>query len=431
MSAFTDFVRMLRTYASTEALAKALSISAINQILSSATNFALGIYLVRFLTPLEFGLYGIGFAISLFYAGVGNALFLTQMVVLTASKPPEDRLPYALRMFVLVVLFCLLTGFVVAIVLVIGGVFSAWLEAYGSFGWAVLCASIAFLLKDFFVRHAYIVRRELLALQINTIVALALTILLCIKLSGSGIMNAKQALFAYAISNLLGGVAGFLLARLPLENIDLVPIVKDAREAWHGGVWATGGTVVNWLQSQSYIYVLGIFAGPAGVGLANAAKLLTSPLGFVLPVVNQVAMPRLCELQASNPIMMLKIGRLMAISLSILALLYFTILFIIYDPISEMLGQSYVEIKTLTVTWCIVLFLQIIRGSASTILQVEHQFRILLITNLESGVLAIFFSIALMHFAGVAGAILGNAIAEIYFSIRLWKIIARRQPIAS
>ena len=102
---------------------KALSISVINQVVSSGTNFALGIYLVRALTPTEFGLYGIGFAIALLYSGVGNALLLTQMVVHVPDKANEDKLHYAARVLVLAAVFSLLTALLAGLVL---AMVSAW-----------------------------------------------------------------------------------------------------------------------------------------------------------------------------------------------------------------------------------------------------------------------------------------------------------------
>ena len=81
---------------------KALSVSVLNQAVSSGTNFVLGLYLVRVLTPANFGLYSIGFAIGIFFFGIGNSLFLTQMVVHTPGKSENDRMQYAANIFFLV-----------------------------------------------------------------------------------------------------------------------------------------------------------------------------------------------------------------------------------------------------------------------------------------------------------------------------------------
>lgn len=138
-------------------------------MVSSGTNFALGLYLVRVLTPADYGLYGIGFAVSLFYAGIGNALFLTQMVVHTPDKAPEDRIRYAGRMLVLVTTFCAATLTLAGLVFYAGGMLWPPVVNHAGFGLAVTAASIAFLMKDFFVRYAYNTRNEIGALAMNLV----------------------------------------------------------------------------------------------------------------------------------------------------------------------------------------------------------------------------------------------------------------------
>jgi len=88
-------------------------------------NFLFGLYLVRNLPPVEFGLYGIGFAITLFYAGIGNAMFLTQMVVHIPNKAAEDREPYAARICLIMMLFCLVTAFLLVVLVYAGGTFQS------------------------------------------------------------------------------------------------------------------------------------------------------------------------------------------------------------------------------------------------------------------------------------------------------------------
>src|SRR3954471_11983610 len=82
---------------------KALSTSIANQALSSATNFALAFVLVRALSTSDYGIYSLGLAVCYLYAGVGNSLFLIQMVVHISDRAPEERLPYAVRILVAVV----------------------------------------------------------------------------------------------------------------------------------------------------------------------------------------------------------------------------------------------------------------------------------------------------------------------------------------
>lgn len=414
--------------AQSKAIGKALSISVLNQVVSSGTNFAFGIYLVRVLTPTEFGLYGIGFAISLFYAGIGNALFLTQMVVHVPDKAPEDRLPYAARMLTAVMLFCLATIVVAFMVLWIGGSWSDWMAQYSGLGAAITGASVAYLLKEFFVRHAYTARKETWAFVASIAVAVTLVAILLLQHYALVEFTPVQALWLYAEGQFAGAVVGFAQAQLPLNAVRRGRLLGDLLEAWKGGRWATGGVSVTWAQSQSYTYVVALFVGPAGVGYANAARLLIAPVAFLFPAIDQVVMPRLASMRASNLPGMLKTGRLVAAGLLIVVVAYSAILLSQVDIIAPIvLGSHYDQIAPLVAVWCLILFLQVARNGASTMLQAMKRFRSLMLTNAVSAAVAVGAAVVLMRIMGIPGAILGTAAGELILAVLLWRLLANER----
>lgn len=418
------FDAMAERKGQTKAIGKALSISAINQVVSSGTNFALGIYLVRVLTPTDFGLYGIGFAISLLYAGVGNALFLTQMVVHVPDKAQEDRLPYAARMLVALALFCALTVPVVGLLMVLGGAWSQLLHEYVDLGMAVTAASIAYLLKDFFVRHAYTARKEIWALVVNVIVAFALVALLMVQHQFPTGIDSTGALWIYAASNMAGAIIGMILVRLPILAVRMQELIDDVREAWVGGSWALGGVAIIWAQTQAYMYVTAFFIGPAGVGYANAARLLITPALFLMPALTQIAMPRLAELRTKNTEKMLRISRMFTAGIVSFAVVYSAILLGLVDVIAPvLLGAKYTQIAPLVAAWCLVLIFQFSRSGTSIVLQVMKEFKRLTLINTGSVMVAIGAAVALMQIVGVQGAILGTAAGELILSFLLYKAI--------
>ncbi len=424
MRSVIAFVSAVKARKGGKALSKALSLSVLNQVVSSGTSFALGIYLVRVLPPAEFGLYGIGFAICLFYSGIGNALLLTQMVVHTADRPQEDRSPYAARMLMATTLFCLLTLVVVGLVIC----FTAfWLGAAvpsSSFVLAVTGASIAYLLRDFFVRHAYTARMEGWALVVNVSVAISLLAFLLLKHQADGALTSVEALWLYALGNLAGAGVGAVLVRLPLASTQLSRVVEDMREAWIGGRWAMGGVSVAWAQSQAYLYVTALFAGAAGVAQASAARLLISPVIFLVPAFNQVIMPRLVELRATALPRMLQAGGLFTIALLVFAVLYsVTLLGLIDVIVPTLLGSQYKDVEPLVAAWCLVMFFQLARGGASTILQVMKEFRFLTLANVVSALMAVGAAVLLMTSIGVHGAILGTAIGELILAGLLVRLV--------
>lgn len=407
------------------ALGKVMSISSLNQVVSSGVNFALGIYLVRVLTPTEFGLYGIGFAIILLYAGIGNALFLTQMVVHVPDKEEEDRLPYAARMLVMLALFCLLTVLVAVLLFFIG----AWLQSlheYAELGIAVSVGSIAYLLKDFFVRHAYTARKEVWALAVNTSIAFTLIVMLLVQYWFFSGISSVTALWFYAASNMAGAFIGFALVRLPILDVRMCELIGDVREAWFGGKWALGGVWVIWLQSQAYMYITAFFLGPAGVGQANAARLLITPALFLMPAITQVLMPRLAKLRAKQTEKMLRISRIFTVVVVIFAVAYSAVLLGLVDVIAPiLLGTHYEQIAPLVAAWCLVLIFQFSRVGSTIVLQVIKEFRAITLVNLISATATIVLVVVLMKLFEVQGAVFGMALGELMLSILFFRVVSK------
>lgn len=407
-------------------VSKALSISTINQVVSSGANFALGIYLVRVLAPIDFGLYGIGFAISLLYAGVGNALFLTQMVVHVPEKSQDDKLPYAARMLVALIIFCAFTVIIFGLLLVLSGSWSESINKYIGLAVSIVAASISYVVKDFFVRHAYTVRRESWALWINITVAVTLAVLLLMQFRFSSGFKPESALWIYAASNMMGGVIGFALVRLPIFAVRIGQLGDDLREAWVGGRWALVGVAITWMQTQAYMYVTAVFVGPVGVAYANSARLLITPAIFIMPALSQVMMPRLASFRISNPEKMLQISKIFTLGAVIFSVGYSVILLSLVDMISPvLLGEQYGRISPVVAAWCLVVIFQFSRAGSSIVLQVIKEFKILTLINFVSVVIAITVAVLLMQLIGISGAILGTAIGELVLSVLLHKIIIK------
>ncbi|WP_172588521.1 lipopolysaccharide biosynthesis protein [Ferriphaselus amnicola] len=405
-------------------MARSLSISVLNQVISSGANFALGLYLVRVLSPTEFGLYGIGFAIVLFYAGVGNALFLTQMVVHVPEKAPEERLLYAARMLAALLIFCVLTAMPALAILGVGKLVWPLLNEYVGSLVAVLASCLAYLLKDFFVRHAYTARKEVWALIVNSAIAIVMLASLLVWHHGASDVSATGALWIFAMSNLVGVLVGLLLVKLPLSLVTANKVILDWKEAWRGGVWALGGGVVIWSQSQAYIYVTALIAGPAAVGMANAAKLLITPALFLVTAANQILMPRLATLRVTNINKMFKTSEYVALAFILFAMMY--TLFCAFwggEILAIIVGNKYQDIAPLILAWCLVLIFQFSRAGTSVVLQVMKEFKRIMFDNLWSAVVAIICTVFLLKQLGVQGAVLGAAIGELILSVLLYRAV--------
>ena len=404
-----------------KAIGVALSISVLNKVVSSGTNFGLGFYLVRVLTSTEFGLYGIGFAITLLYLGVGDALFLTQMVVHLPDKAQEDRVPYVARMLVILSAFCLLSVMVAGLLLVSCSRLEQSLREHLSFSMAIMASSVAYLLKEFFVRYAYIARKEIWALVVNVSSAIVLLVILVVQYNFHAGINSISSQWIYAASNIAGAMIGLILVRLPILAVLMPDLLDVTREIWGGGLWALGGTLITWLQTQAYMYVTAFFVGPAGVGRANAARLLITPALFLMPAITQVFVPRLAELRAENTNKMIRISGKFSFGLIVFAGLYTVMLLSLGDFLAPILiGTPYKKISYLAFPRCLVLIFQFSRVGTSIVLQVMKEFRAITLVNALSAPFAIFFAVLLMRFINDQGAVIGTALGELLLSVLLF-----------
>lgn len=422
----------IRSYPGKKVLGKALSVSVLNQAVSSGTNFIFGVYLVRMLLPEDFGLYGIGFAISLFYSGFGNALFLTQMVVHTPDKAPEDRLPYAARMFLLVIFFCIATLFLFVLLWMMGSFVWESVAQYTELAYAIMGASITYLLKDFLVRHAYNMRRELWALVIHGAIACTMVILLCLQYLLVIPLNVEMALWIYTAAQTAGVVLGYRLARLPVAGCQWSMLQGDFLEALHGGKWASITNLVYFARTQAHTIVVTVILGPAGVAKLNAARLLVTPAVMLTPALSQIAIPRLATVRGQGMYQLVKLGKWITFALLGVALLYSAILLTGYDFIvDKTLGENYQNLFLITLLWCLYTCLLALRNGAEMVGQVMKKFRQLNSANTYAAIVSLAATYWLTVSYGLPGALIGLASGEILLIVLLYYFLLASLPTKS
>ncbi|MBC7488661.1 MAG: hypothetical protein H7240_00125 [Glaciimonas sp.] len=418
LSALAEYKKILKFSA------KAISIGFINQLVSSGGNFALGIFLLKVLSSKEFGLYGIGFAVSLLYSGVVSALISTQMLVHAPEKKSSDLTAYAARMLVALILFCLLTTIGLIALLIIISILNDAVLQYQEFIFSILAAAIAYASKEFFVTYAYTARKEFWVSRINITVVLTLASLLVLQVSLFNEFNAERGLWIYAASHFIGVITGLVLVKLPIADVRFERMNEEIWQAWRGGKWALVGVGIIWAQTQAYIYITAIFIGPVGVAYANSTKLLITPLIFGIQAVSQILMPRIASIQVSNPEKILVINKQFTVAAIVFATIYSAILLSSLDIIVPLLlGVQYKGTTTIVAAWCLFIIFQYSRTGSSVILQIFKEFKSLTVINSITLLFAIFTAATLIKYVGIAGAILGSALGELLLSVWLYKLV--------
>lgn len=396
-----------------KSLGKALSISVANQAVSSGTNFGMGVYLVRVLSPEDYGLYGIGFAISLFYAGIGNALFLLQMVVLAPNKTPEDRVPYAARIFLAVMCFTCLSFLLVILIFIVGGFGSSLFVQYRQYGIAVAAASSTYFVKEFFVRHAYNVRRERLALAIHLVLAASLTVLLSGLHFVHQTVSVEGAIWAYAFAHAIASLSGYFLAGLSLQGITCDSMIKDIKDAWHGGKWALLTNFVYFMRIHAHTIIVAVVVGPLGVAKLNASRLFVTPAVMLTPALSQVFLPWMANTNGGSSKQAHHIGQLFTLALLGVAIIYSLSILLAFDIISPLVvGERYDSIFWLVATWCVYTCVLSLRNGQEIMVQVYKVFKKQTFATTLSALVTIFSVWLLSGAIGMVGAVLGMCLGE-------------------
>lgn len=431
MGGIEELVNTIKAHLRRKDLGKALSVSMLNQLVSSGTNFAISIYLVKALLPDEFGLYGIGFAVCIFFGGIGNALILVPMVVQIPHESPTARRNYAARMLAVLLIFsgAALCATAVATAVATATPWSPFVFEHINVITATVATSIAYLCKDFFLRLAYSERTEKWALIINLSIAIAIAIQLITLHSNKCNISAVTAIWVYGIGQLSGLVIGMTLTRVPLNTLHRVQLSKDIKDTWATGRWNLGSNITNGLRGQAYIIFSAATLGPAGVATLNAARLLVAPAIILLPAISQIALPRLASTGASDRAHMIRLSAVLGGALLVLSLLYSVGLLVALDPVAALvLGNAYKNIWPIVFAWVIFVSVQVVAVVATLTVQALRQFPILVIASIIGLSTTIIVIYPFYESLGITGVIYATALGELAMATTLiWKAIHKRE----
>lgn len=403
-----------------------LAVSVLNQAIGSGVGFLTGVYFSLVLSADQFGYWGIGFATILFAGGIGNAIFLTQMVVNAPEVAKDEREKYYVQIFNLLLLFLSRGLFAVIVVCVALCIFDFEIKEQLFFVFLVAVSSVGNILKDYFVRRAYIKRIEKMALVINLAGAAVFIVCVCVSYFYKLVQSEIDAMIMYGAIQFSSAFVGYYFFNKEVAQATKSVSSFDLREILVNAKWSVFGTVVTWVQSQAYVYGTAILIGVAGVGLANAARVFTSPYIFLLPAINQLTMPRLSEMRVVNPGAIVRKGLVYTGLLVLFGFCYSAIILVFSEDFVGLLyGVKYEGIGSVVVAWCFVLIAQLIRDGASTLMQSLKLFRFLAMYNVATAIICLMLTVFLSVKFEVVGSVVALGMGEFILGIGLWIRINR------
>jgi len=377
-----------------------------NQALSSLTNFLFLLFLIRVLSPAEFGLYSIGFAILLGAGALVNGFFMIQMVTLLPSVPVADQPEFAAGVLAWLVLALAGAGFLTAIAVLV-------FPAFAAYAGALAFTISAFSLKEFFIRYFFSTEKgHLSAVMLH--VVLAATLLAVLGLQPQG-LSATGALVFYGVAHAAAVLGGLMMARLPIGRLTPAMLRHVGSAIVPGGRWATVSAMIYTIRASAHTFIVAAIIGPVAVAQMNAARVLVTPATIFIPTLSNILLPAFSMLARERGVAAVLPQALAASSRIFLVAAAYSALLLLLWPVVQpvFLGAAYIDAFWIVVLWGIFAMVLALRSGLEWGLQALKQFRPISFINLAGAGATVSAIFVLGYLGGVSGAISGAILGEL------------------
>lgn len=269
-----------------------------DQALSSGSNFLLSFVLVRYLSPHDFGAFGIAFVTFQIVLSFSRAL-ASEPLTIRFSASTEALWRDATRSstgFALV--FGLLTGAgLIGAGLLTSGALSDSLLAFGM-------AAPALLVQDAW-RYAFFAQGSPERAALNDLTWTVVQVALLVAAYSAGGVTVSKAILGWGAAAAAAAIAGCFQASCAPHVRGAVSWMKETKAI---GVVLSGDLVARGGATQIAMFAVGAVAGLESVGYVRGGLLLFGPLYALIQGVTPFAVTEFVRLTASEP------GRLRGVS---------------------------------------------------------------------------------------------------------------------
>jgi len=350
---------------------KGLSWNFKTQVLTQAINFAVGILLMRLLSPDDFGKFAMVFIVISFLK-IFSDLGLSAAII--QRKDPNDL--YLSTAF----WFQILVALSLSIVLILFG------EIFNTFYNEEILDQISFWLGiDFFIGSIGIIPLALLQKELNfkTIFKVQVTSL-CISsmvgvgmaLNGMSIFSLVGKMLVWTTINSIGAL--IVIKWRPVFRFSLQSLLTLLKY----GIPATGNRILSYLVRNSDDFFIGRVIGAASLGLYNRAyMLMLLPMANITSVLSTVLFPSWSKMQ--NDIAGIKRGYIKVSGIiAFIAFPLMTLLAVLAEPtVLFLFGEQWIKMSTVLSILCIIGMLQSVGALVGLIYNVFDKNKLLFKIN--------------------------------------------------
>ena len=392
-------------------------VAACDQATLSVLSFVISIILIKNVPKVEYGYYSIGVAVTFFVLSIQRAIVNTPLAILLIEKKGQEKDNYAGSLCYgqfLVILPVLCIGFATIIVLYFWRL---------NFVQTCIAASVCFavvgiLFREFLRSYLFAQERPLHALKIDLIYILLLSILI------------PLAYFLYKISVtnifLVMGISGLAVGSFFgfAQSWRYKPecIKESYRENWKFGKWALFGGMVTYLQSYSYLYLLGALLGSVAVAEVSAARLFIMPMILFRAGWGNIVIPHGSKLRENCRLeRFFKEQALVTIIYVLVVVLYAVLILGFSDFLQKlMLTQKYVDSFKYFPYWATVNAIGFIGMNAAFGLEVVKMFKIMSKINFITMLVTLGCAYLLISTYGIIGGLMALIIGASFSAVILW-----------
>jgi O-antigen/teichoic acid export membrane protein len=404
-----------------------------DQGIISLSNFIAGVYLARYATATQFGVYAVGFLLIRFVRALQEGLIIQPLNALGA--PMDDR-AYK-KYFSATALSQLSLTILAGLGAAVGGKILTDL-GNDTAGPALFTLWFAFLTwpAQEFIRRAFYARGDVAKAALNSFISNAFRFAFLLWMGSRGLVDGHVGLNAIAWGALVALLVGLWGARHYFSwQIDLQQVWNTWKENWQVGRWVTGALLSHWVSLEVYPLVVAGIISFAATGAYRALENLVAAVHVILRAMDTFITPyaaRTFNKEGTGKLMRtLRLAYLFG-GIPIMGILVLALVFT--EPLLKLLYDDAYLFMSGGIIWLVVFyFLWFTYWPIQSALKAIKHTRPLFTANLIAIVSMFTLGLFAVRAWGVNGAYIGQGLNALITNIILWRawLKLRREELSS
>lgn len=392
------------------------------QAIMSGFHFGLNIFLVRLITPDNYGIYAYAFVLSLFASAVNNALISTPLTVYTpVVKNTEERhkqeaMFSTLNLMLFVSLVCM------------GVVYGFMSEVARPITLSVTLFVATYSARQFSRSFGYARLKPLITASGDIAYVVAgVSFIAFVMLTGGNTLNVSQALLSLAAANMVA----MFIERWRLHGLNrrwlTFANIKNYGQVWTQSRWALVGALTTLFLGQAHGLIVTWAHGPKAFAPLAAGMVLFGPVRIALMTWQNMVKPELAVALSENrgeavKKQIKKSAALMAAAVVALGIC----LWLAWPQIHSVLySKQYSDqpMGYIVCVWAVITLFAAIYNAPSAALQAMRDFRVLAMASVYGAVVSGVLVTVLLYLFNPESTLLAILAAECFMAVYLTRVM--------